>query len=232
MKRTIFVVAIISLMILSGCNKSQAGTGNESSEETIIDSVQSHEIVSEQSAKYVLNQLETQEFTIQGEDIHNNDDETIIRFGKSFVNLYNGAVEEQEKVSFDQYISNENLREFADKTLELTQKQDLQGGHGINYGLNNEFQQVKLQHIDDNLAYLELPFEFEGSGMSCNLLITAENKHLKIVDMYFGSKDGVDTFATGHPADRKLNDANLWQNQKWINDVFDKLKVFEEKLMN
>lgn len=154
------------------------------------------------------------------EYLSNADDETIIEFGKAFVNLYNDAVAEQEKVFFEKYISNKNLRKFTDKMLEITQKQDLQGGNSINYGLENEFEQVKLQHTEDNFCYLELVFQFEGSGMGSKMLITSENKSLKIVDLYFGSKDGVDTFATGHPAEREINNPNLWGERRMAKESF------------
>ncbi|NLL82323.1 MAG: hypothetical protein GX231_08455 [Tissierellia bacterium] len=70
--------------------------------------------------------------------------------------MFNGTVEGQEKVSFERNISNENLLGFADKMLDLPQKQDSQGMNAINYGFNNEFQQFELQHRGDNLCYLEL----------------------------------------------------------------------------
>ena len=184
----------------------------------------------EQSTENVLNQLENQDFSIEGKNLYNADDDTIVEFGKAFVNLFNGAVAEQKKVSFEKYISNNNLREFTGKMLELTEKQDLLGGNAINYGLNNEFNQAKVQHMEDNLCYLELQFEFQGSGMGCKMLITTENKSLKLVDLYFGSKDGVDTFTTGHPAEREINDSNLWENEEWVKGVFDKLEDFEERL--
>lgn len=187
-------------------------------------------IYEEPSSIDILNQLENQEFAIQGENLNNKDDETIISFGEAFVNLYNGAVAELKKVSFKNYIVNENLLKFTDEILELTQKQELLGGHGINYGLNNEFKQSKLQDIEDNLYYLELPFEFEGSGMTSKMLIINENGFLKLVDFYFGNKDGVDTLATGHHTERKINDPNLWENEEWVKDVFDRLKEIEESL--
>ncbi|WIV12899.1 M56 family metallopeptidase [Proteiniborus sp. MB09-C3] len=162
----------------------------------------------------ILEQLANQEFFIKGEGSSNSDDEVIVEFGKSFVNLFNGAVAKQKKVSFEKYISNENLQIFTDKMLELTQKQDIKGGNDVNYGLENKFGQVELrQHSVDKLWYLELPFQFEGSGMTAKLLITSEDKVLKLIDLYFGSKDGVDIFATGHPADRKLRDPYLWENE-------------------
>lgn len=66
--------------------------------------------------------------------------------------------------------------------------------------------------------------------MNSKMLITIENGSLKLVDFYFGNKDGVDTLATGHHADRKLDDPNLWEKEEWINNVFDKLKEIEESL--
>ncbi|CCQ96939.1 conserved hypothetical protein [[Clostridium] ultunense Esp] len=220
MKRSVLFIVMFSIIIFSGCNQKQ------------LETVENNNIPSRNSAKDLLNELANQEFIIQGENLDYNNDQTIIDFGKAFVNLYNGAVAEQEKVSFKKYIANKNLLKFIDKVLELTQRQELQGGHGINYGLINEFKQANLQYIEDNLYYLELPFEFEGSGMSCKMLITAENKSLKIVDFYFGNKDGVDTYATGHPAERDVNNPKLWENKEWVKGVFDKLKVFEEMLEN
>ncbi|MDD4729787.1 MAG: M56 family metallopeptidase [Dysgonamonadaceae bacterium] len=184
----------------------------------------------EQSTDNVLNQLANQDFSIEGGNLRNADDETVVGFGKAFVNLFNGAVAEQKEVSFEKYISNKNLRKFTGKMLELTQKQDLLGGNAINYGLKNEFNKAKLQHMEDNLCYLELQFDSKGSGMGCKMLITTENNSLKLVDFYFGSKDGVDTFATGHPAEREIKDPNLWENEEWVKGVFDKLEDYEESL--
>lgn len=217
-------------MVFMGCNQTHDIKDNAISSENQSDSAEGNKVASEQSTKDILNQLADQDFFIQGENLCNADDETIVEFGKSFVNLFNGAVAEQEKVSFEKYISNKSLLKFTDNMLELTQRQELQGGNAIIYGLKNEFNQAKLQHMDDNLCYLKLQFEFEGSGMSCKMLITAENKALKLVDLYFGSKDGADTFATGHPAERETNDPNLWENEEWVKGVFDNLKDFEERL--
>jgi hypothetical protein len=41
--------------------------------------------------------------------------------------------------------------------------------------------------------------------MNCQILVQSINKSLKIVDLYFGNKDGVDTLVTGHPSQRKLD---------------------------
>lgn len=231
MKKVIFVFIVFSLMVFVGCDQTYIIKDNELNGETQSDPTESSKLASNQSAKDLLN-LANQDFSIEGENLYNADDDTIVEFGKAFINLFNGAVAEQKKVSFEKYISNKNLQKFTDKMLELTQKQDLLGGNVINYGLKNEFNQVKLQHMEDNLCYLELQFEFEGSGMGCIMLITTENKSLKLVDLYFGSKDGVDTFTTGHPAEREINNPNLWENDEWVKGVFDKLEDFEERLVS
>lgn len=190
-----------------------------------------NKVTTNKSNKDVLDQISNRDFIIQEEILSNADNEKVVEFGKAFVNLFNGAVSEEEKVSFEKYISNKNLGRFTDKILELTQRQELQGGHGVIYGLDNQFKQFNLRkHPEGNLVYLELPFEFEGSGMACKMLITSEDKSLKIVDFYFGSKDGVDTFATGHPAVRKVKDPNLWDDEEWVKGVFDKLESLEEEL--
>lgn len=49
---------------------------------------------SEQSTENVLNQLANKGFSIEGENLCNADDDTIVEFGKAFVNLFNGAVAE------------------------------------------------------------------------------------------------------------------------------------------
>ncbi|PKM95624.1 MAG: hypothetical protein CVU84_02135 [Firmicutes bacterium HGW-Firmicutes-1] len=57
--------------------------------------------------------------------------------------------------------------------------------------------------------------------MICKMLITVENKSLKLVDLYF---------ATGHPAEREINNLDLWENEEWVKGVFDKLEDFEERI--
>lgn len=156
--------------------------------------------------------------------------DSLVTFGKSFVNLYTGAVAEQETVSFESYISNANLLKFTDKMLELTQKQELNGANSVNFGLDNEFKEEELKELDENLYYLSLPFSNEGSGMTCKLLVQSSNKSLEIVDLYFGYKDGVDTFTTGHPAERKIDNPQIWDDQEWVEDVFEKLEQYETEL--
>ena len=236
MKKTIMILMISSLMGLTGCIETEDIKDNALSKETqsVLDegSDEGSKAMAtpESKTKDVLDHLANQEFLIQGEHLSSADDETVIEFGKAFINLYNGAVAEQEKVSFEKYISNKNLEEFTDKMLELTQRQDVQGGNAIHYGLENKFEQVTLRHIKDNVYYLELPFQHESSSMGSRMLITAVNNALKIVDLYFGSKDGVDTYATGHPAEREMNDPDLWKNEEWVKRVFDKLEEFSGML--
>jgi hypothetical protein len=228
--RTILSCSIFSLMVFVGYNQPYDIDSSAASSETQSDSSAGNDAASNQSASDILNQLADLDFFIAAENLSDADDETITKFGKSFVNLFNGAVAKQEKVSFKKYISNERLLEFTDKFLELTQRQQRQGKTAVIYGLENEFNRSELQHMGDNFCHLELQFEFKGSGTGCKMLITAENKALKLVDLYFGSKDGADTFATGHPAARVTDDPNLWKNRAWTESVFDKLKDFEEML--
>lgn len=184
----------------------------------------------EKSAAKILRDLENQQFSIKGNQISDDDQETVIAFGKAFVNLYTGAIAEQKTVSFKNYISNENLLEFTNKMLELEQRMELKGGIGVIFGLVNEFREAEYKKLDGNLYYISLPFENRGSGMNSKMLVQAENKTLKMVDLYFGNKDGVDTIVTGHPADRKLQDPKLWDDQVWVDDVFEKLKKYESEL--
>lgn len=230
MKRAILGLMIFLITVFSGCKQTYKIKDIELSRETQSNTAKNIKVASEHSAKEILSQLESQVFFIYGENLSNADGETIVEFGKAFINLYNGAVGGQEKVSFEKYISNKNLRKFTDKMLELTQKQVLQGSNFIIYGLENEFGQTEIKYIKDNLCYLEMPFKFKGAGSRCKMLITSENKSLKLVDLYFGNKEGVDTFATGHLAERKINNRNLWENEEWVKGVFDKLEDFEERV--
>lgn len=225
MKRAILTTLLLTfILILVGC------TSSAPKEDVDVYKALPDIEVSKDTHLHILKQLESKEFFINEESINNVDDEMIIEFGKAFVNLFNGAVAEQMKVSFEKYISNKNLLRFTDEILELTQKQVLKGGSHVSYGFENDFLHTKLEHKEDDLYYLELQFEFEGSGMGCKMLIIAENKSLKLVDFYFGYKDGVDTFATGHHTVRKINNPNIWDDEEWVKGVFYKLKELEETL--
>ncbi|MNZ89519.1 hypothetical protein D3C78_1084460 [compost metagenome] len=111
--------------------------------------------------------------------------------------------------------------------LALEQQQELKGGIGVIFGMDNEFKEVELNKLEDNLYYLHITFTNQGSGMNCKLLVQSVNKSLKIVDLYFGNKDGVDTIATGHPSERKLDNPNLWDDPKWVDAVMEKLEKYE-----
>lgn len=178
----------------------------------------------EKPAAEILRDLANQQFLIKGNQIGNDDQETVVAFGKAFVNLYNGAIAEQKAVSFKNYISNENLLKFTNKMLELEQRKEQKGGIGVIFGLENEFKEAEFMKLDGNLCYVSLPFSNQGSGMNFKMLVQAENKALKMIDLYFGNKDGVDTIVTGHPAVRKLHDPTLWDDQIWVDRVFEQLE--------
>lgn len=38
------------------------------------------------------------------------------------------------------------------------------------------------------------------------------------------------TDATGHPSEREINNPELWKNEEWVKDVWDKLETFEKML--
>ncbi|MNO44595.1 hypothetical protein D3C76_348420 [compost metagenome] len=177
-----------------------------------------------------LSELANQKFYMKEDQIQEEEYDSIVTFGKAFVNLYTRAVAKQETVSFENYISNTNLLKFTDKMLELEQKQQLKGASSVKFRLDNEFKEDEYKKLDENLYYLSLPFVNEGSGMTSKLLVQSANQSLEIVDLYFGYKDGVDTLATGHPAVRKLDNPKLWDDQEWVEGVFGKLEKYESEL--
>lgn len=201
MKKITFGIVVLVLFALVGCSQQENSSDNAKLNDNPIESISSKE-----------------------DQISDDDHDSIMNFGKAFVNLYTGAVAEQETVSFEKYISNENLLKFTNKMLELEQKQELIGGIGVNFGTENEFKEAEFKKLDEDLYYLSLTFSNQGSGMSCKLLVQSDNMSFKIVDLYFGNKDGVDTIATGHPAVRKLDNPKLWDDQKWVDGVFEKLE--------
>ncbi|MBU5670550.1 hypothetical protein [Paenibacillus brevis] len=223
MRRFAISMAVLMLVFLLGCTQES----NPSTQETPSNKEISVETPEPATDTNSLEGLANQQFSIQGEQISEADYESIESFGKAFVDLYTGAVAEQETVSFDNYIANENLLHFTNKMLELEQRQELKGGIGVIFGLNNEFQQAEIEKLGNNLYRLNLAFSNQGSGMSCQLLVQADQKSLKISDLYFGNKDGVDTTVTGHPAVRKLEHPELWNDQVWVDSVMKKLEEYD-----
>ncbi|MFF2483789.1 M56 family metallopeptidase [Paenibacillus sp. NPDC058071] len=196
----------------------------EEEKEELPSSEEISTVLPEKSAAERLSELANQPFLTKENQLGDDDLDTVVAFGQAFVNLYTGAIAEQQSVSFSNYISNENLLVYTNTLLALEQRTDLNGAVRVMFGLENEFKQAELNKLDDNLYFLRIPFSNQGYGIALRLLVQAENKALKIVDLYFGNKDGVDTIATGHPADRKLNDPKRWDDQVWVDGVFDKLK--------
>lgn len=222
MRKLTVSIAVLIFIVLVGCTQEENPTTQES-----MSNIEAPVESPEESAAKTLNELANQQFSIQTDQISEADYDTMESFGRAFVDLYTGAVAEQEAVSFGNYIANENLLQFTNNMLELEQQQELKGGIGVIFGLNNEFKQVELEKLDDNLYRLQVPFSNQGSGMSCQLLVQADHKSLVIVDLYFGNKDGVDTTVTGHPATRKLDNPELWNDPAWVDGVMKKLEEYE-----
>lgn len=181
----------------------------------------------EKSTAEQLSELANPKFSIQDGQINEDNYNRIVEFGESFVNLYTGAVAEQVPVSFRNYIANESLLQFVDTMLELEQQQELNGGNSVIFGMDNVFAEAEIKRVGPHLFYLKLPFSNEGSGMGCKLLIQTMNNSLVIADLYFGNKDGIDTFATGHPAVRKVDNPELWNDREWVAGVMQKLEIYE-----
>ncbi|MNC38114.1 hypothetical protein D3C75_867050 [compost metagenome] len=212
MKKFTLVITIFVFLALVGCS--------QNTEDDILTPAT--------TAEEILNSLSNLQYSIKGDQISKDEYAWMEDFGQSFVNLYTGAVAEQQTVSFENYIANENLLAFTNKMLALEQQQELKGGIGVIFSLENDFEEVEINKLDDNLYYLHLTFSNQGSGMSCKLLVQSVNKSLRIVDLYFGNKDGVDTIATGHPSERKLDNPKIWDDQEWVDGVMKKLDQIEK----
>ena len=231
MRKTILMLlAVLMTASFAGC--AHRGSENKAEEPSVPvekSSTTTDEDPSRSSPR-LLEELEEKIFTLKGDGLQHEDQVILQAFGEAFVSLYHGAVQEGRRVSFERYMTSPNLLRFADRSLALTRMLQLKGGSGIRYGLENEYKDAKIRKLSENLYYLELPFEYEGSGLSCRMLIKSDQGTLRLADFYFGGKDGVDTYATGHPAERKLEDEGLWENEEWVKTVFCKLDAFEEEL--
>lgn len=230
-KFTIGITGVV-ICILAGCSLEEGDFSNTTINYNPVKSASNIKApieASEKSAAEELRELANQQFSVKENQVIDEDYDLIVDFGKAFVNLYSGAVAEQERVSFKNYITNENLLTFTYRMLELEQQQEMSGGIGVIYGMDNEFKEAELKKLDKDLYYLLLPFSNQGSGRSCKLLVQFEDATLNIADFYFGSKDGVDTFSTGHPEERESGDPELWNDPKWVESVFDKLEKYESE---
>ncbi|MNI56162.1 hypothetical protein D3C73_1111520 [compost metagenome] len=227
MEKFTISIAVLVFVVVVGCSQKEDSQKDNNPTKESTSNIEASVESPEQSEAERLSELVNKQFSIQGDQISENDYASMEDFGKAFINLYTGAVAEQEAVSFEHYIANENLLTFTNKMLALEQQQELKGGIGVIFGMDNEFKEVELNKLEDNLYYLHITFTNQGSGMNCKLLVQSVNKSLKIVDLYFGNKDGVDTIATGHPSERKLDNLNLWDDPKWVDAVMEKLEKYE-----
>ncbi|MNW49073.1 hypothetical protein D3C74_264760 [compost metagenome] len=227
MEKFTISIAVLVFVVVVGCSQKEDSQKDNNPTKESMSNIEASVELPEQSEAERLSELVNKQFAIQGDQISENDYASMEDFGKAFINLYTGAVAEQEAVSFEHYIANENLLTFTNKMLALEQQQELKGGIGVIFGMDNEFKEVELKKLEDNLYYLHITFTNQGSGMNCKLLVQSVNKSLKIVDLYFGNKDGVDTIATGHPSERKLDNPNLWDDPKWVESVMEKLEKYE-----
>lgn len=154
----------------------------------------------------------------------------MIQFSQNFINIFNGGIASLESVDLTEYIKNENLLEFSYRMIELSRKQNEAGASFVLYGENNVFGEAEVKELCEEIYYLEIPFQYEGSGRKCKLLIKVTGENMEIVDFYFGSKDGIDTIATGHSSVRTLDDSELWNDEDWVTEVFEKMAAYEREL--
>ncbi|MDE7251851.1 MAG: hypothetical protein K2O32_02780 [Acetatifactor sp.] len=158
------------------------------------------------------------------------DDERVVIFAQDFIDQFNGTIAGSEEITLTEYIGNSNLLAFAEKMILLTKRQDELGMNAVIYGAENEFNDVKCEEIEKDIYYVKTQFRYEGSGMTCQLIIKKTEDDLEIMDFYFGTKDGVDTISTGHHAERKVDNPNLWNEEDWVMSVNERLIEYEGNL--
>lgn len=112
------------------------------------------------------------------------DEEWIASYVQGFIDEFNGTIAGQNDIELAGYIKNQNLLSFAQKMIELTQKQEQKGMNAVIYGGENEFDDITCEEISQNLYYINAKFCYEGSGMSCQLLIKKQNEELEIADFF------------------------------------------------
>ena len=158
------------------------------------------------------------------------DEEWIASYVQGFIDEFNGTIAGQNDIELAGYIKNQNLLSFAQKMIELTQKQEQKEINAVIYGGENEFDDITCEEISQNLYYINAKFCCEGSGMSCQLLIKKQNEELEIADFYFGTPDGIDTIATGHYTEREVSNPQIWEDEDWVLGVYEKMLEYEGEL--
>ncbi|MBR4606493.1 MAG: M56 family metallopeptidase [Lachnospiraceae bacterium] len=141
----------------------------------------------------------------------------------SFINDFNGTIAEEASINLEQYISNSNLKRFSERMIEYEKKQEAENLNAINYGANNIFKNATCSKLSGDVYYVTLQFEYDGSGMKGQFLVELKRGKIDILDFYFGMPDGFDTITTGHLAERKLENPDLWNDNKWVASVFEKM---------
>lgn len=154
----------------------------------------------------------------------------IISFTENFINEFQGAIAGQNKIDLGRYISNENLKTFADNMIQLTTRQVEKGATMVIYSNANKFSEIESTKLSDSLYYVKLQIEADGSGIPGQFLVKQNGNDFDIVDFYFGTMDGIDTYCTGHSSERKVEDENLWNDSKWNQRVESKVQECKENL--
>lgn len=241
-KKTLSIMIVLLVFVFTSCNQetdkqnktqdSNQSNQNEKEKENSDDtnSNQSNEENS-QNPSDKLDELEKKEYFVEEDKSVEKSKDKIIIFAQNFINLYTGSIGKAEEVSFENYISNENLLKYVNEVVKLETIKNLEGNNAVNYDLDNEFNEIEFKPINENLSYLKIMFSNNGSGMVSQMLIKKTGKNISIVDVYSGNKDGADMRATGHHTERKVDNPDLWDDEAWVKKVFEKLEKYEDELI-
>lgn len=164
----------------------------------------------------------------------------VVSFAADFVDAFTGAVASGGEMDFEFYIpSKQNLVYYAQYMLTLTRMQVELGRSLVLFGPENSFGEAELQQLEDGLYYLRLPFEQQGYGATCQLLVRRKplQAGYEILDFYFNYMDSIDTQATGHHTVRKVDDPALWdrdteEHEKWFTEVLNRMDSLHSQLID
>lgn len=170
-------------------------------------------------------------------DVYNKND-AMKQFAMGFINEFTSSVANQENMVFDNYISNKNLLEFANKFHIATRNQVKRGASFECYSDDNRFNLVEIHELENNVYHITLQYDhniqswggYTSSG--CELLVTLENDQtIQLVDFCFSNMDGIDELTTGrsyngHDKDWNAVNPKQWDDETWVNAVMKKMEKY------
>lgn len=225
MKKFITITIIFTLFLIScGC---QADVGEDYSPSSVLINETSKPSVD--NINNVIDNTPNEFIAVDSSQISPDDYAEAFRLSEALITQYLETIYMAQEPAFSELIYNNNLLTYLEEKIKISKQ--LRDAASDLSDIRVDSIEVTESKLYDTYYFFKLEYTHSGATSVCYTLVVNDSGILKVADIYFQMKDGIDTYSTGDiRLERTLDNPEIWKEDKWYHNVIDKLSNFKSEV--